>query len=89
MLVEIIRLSVNKGDVSARYSSGWTSETVVNAHLQSADIEIVEVIIESCISVGCSQVCVFIGSETLAKEISDMTKYDEHQITDVSCQEVV
>lgn len=46
----IIRLAVKKGDVATGNSRDWTSKAIVDATLQSTDVEIVKVRIERRVS---------------------------------------
>jgi hypothetical protein len=83
--VEVIGLAVHQCDESSGDASGGTSETIIKAHLETSDIEIVEIAVESCIAVAGFEGAIVPGvSETLAKEVADMTKNDQDKVADVS-----
>ena len=89
MEVEIIRYAVYQRNVSPRYPSCWSIEAIIDAHLQTPDIEIVEITVEWSIAISRLQMAVVLLPEPFAKEISDMSKDYQDQVADIGCKEVV
>lgn len=88
--VEILRLAVHEGDVTSGNPGSRSGETVVNAHLQTAHVEVVKIIVERSISVLSLQAGIVpLVAEALAKEVAGMTEGDHQQIADVGGQDVV
>lgn len=87
--VEVIRLAIEQGDESTGHSSNGASEAVVDAQLQSADVEVIEIAVEWCISVSCRQVLVLLLLETLAEEVAHVAENDENEVADVGGQEEI
>jgi hypothetical protein len=82
MFVEVVRLAVYKSYISTRNASDWPGEAIIDSHLQPSHVEIVEVAIESSVAIGGFEISVVLGSESLSKEISDVTEYDENDGAD-------
>jgi hypothetical protein len=83
--VEVVGLAVHQCDKASGDASGRASETIIQAHLEASDIEIVEIAVESCIAVAGFEGAIVLGvSETLAKEVANMTKNYQDQVADVS-----
>ena len=74
--VEIIRFSINQGDVPARNTRDRPCKTVIDAGLHSPDVEIVEVAVQSGIPISWLQMAIMLFPEALSEVISDMAEYD-------------
>lgn len=75
--VEVVRLAIHEGDEAARNTGSRSGEAVVQAELQSPDVEVVKVIIKRRISVlGLEGLVVLLVAEALAEEVANMAAED-------------
>lgn len=75
--VEIIRLAVEESDVTAGDASSGSGEAVVDAHLESTDVEVVEIIVQGCVAILYPEGLVMgLISEPLAEEVAGVTEED-------------
>jgi hypothetical protein len=82
--VEVVGLAIHQSDETSRDTGGRASEAVIQTHLETSDIEVIEITIESCVTIaGLESAVVLRVSETLAEEISNVTKNNQNQIADV------
>ena len=75
-IIEVVGFPIDQCDVPARNASDRSCEAVVDAHLQPPDVEIVEVTIQSGITISRLQMCIMLLSEALPKVVTDVPKYD-------------
>jgi hypothetical protein len=87
--VEVVRLAVEQSDESTGHSSNGASEAVVDAQLQSADVEVIEIAVQRGVSVSCRQVLVLLLLEALSEEVAHMAEDDEDEVAEVGGQEEV
>lgn len=52
MLITIIGRSIKQGDIPPRYASRGPSEAVVDAQLQSSDVEVVEITVQWSVTIS-------------------------------------
>lgn len=85
----ILRLAVEKSDESTRNSCGRTREAVIDAHLQTTSVEVVEVAVQWSIAIVLLEMLVVILTKSHSEEVAHMTEDDEYKVTDVCCKEIV
>lgn len=75
--IEVIRLAVKESDVAARDASGGSGEAVVDAHLESTNVEVVEIVVQGCVAVLRPEcLVVALVSESLAEKVAGVTEED-------------
>lgn len=84
-----VPFAIQQGDKASRHTSSRTVETVVYSMLQSANVEIVEVAVESRIAIMGFEVSVVLCSEPLAEEVAHMAEDYEDEIADVCGEEEI
>ena len=89
MIVAVVACSVKEIDHSSRNACRRPIETIIDAHFQSADVEVVEITVQCCIAIPGLEVSVIFFSESFSEEVSNMPEYNENEIGDVGCEEVV
>ena len=89
MFVEVVGLAVHESDISTRNASDWSGEAIVDSHLQPPHIEIVKIAIKSGVPIGGFKISIVLWSESLSKEVPDMAEYNEDEVADIGCQEVI
>lgn len=89
MIIAIGTISIKQSDVPPRNASCWAIEAVIDAHLQSADVEVVEVAVQCCIPVLCYKMPVVVLLESEAEEISNVTKDDKDEVGYVGGEEKI
>jgi hypothetical protein len=87
--VEVVALPVQKRDETAWDASHWAPEAVIDAQLQTTNVEVVEIAVQGCVSVSFLELLVPILLETLAEKVPHMSKNDQNQVGDVGCDQVV
>jgi len=85
----VIRFAVDQGDVATRNSSNWTGKAVVDAHLETSNVEIVKVAVQWCIAVVCHKMLVVFLTESLAEEVAHMSEDDQDEVADIRREEVI
>lgn len=85
----VVGFAIDEVDESARHASNRPAKAVIDSHLQSADIEIVEITIQGGIAIPLAQVIVVLLPEPLAEEVANMTKDDEDEVAYVGGKEEV
>ena len=85
--VAVVRRSVEQIDVSAWDASSRSIEAVVDSHLQSPDIKVVEIAVQSRIPIACFQVSVLVFLEFHTKEISNVAEYYKNEVGYVGGEE--
>ena len=87
--VEVIARPVQKRDETAWHTSHRAPEAVIDAQLQTANVEVVEIAVQGCVSVSLLKLLVSILLETLAKEVPHVSENDQNQVRNVGCDQVV
>lgn len=52
MVVAVVGSSIEHIDVSPRHARGRPVETIIDPHLESAHIEVVEITVQSCVAIS-------------------------------------
>nr|POF14080.1 hypothetical protein CFP56_03104 [Quercus suber] len=86
--VEVVALSIEQRDEPTGHARDRPPEDVVDAQLQSPDVEVIEITVEWRISITLLQMLVALASESLAEEISHVSEDDEDEVGDVGGDEV-
>ena len=89
MIVAVVARPVKEVDHASRHACRRPVETVIDAHLQPSHVEIVEIVVEGCVSIPRLEVSVVFFSESLSEEISNVSKNYENEVGDVGCKEVI
>lgn len=88
--VVVTGLAVHEGDVAAGNTGDGSGKAVVNAHLESADVEVVKVLVQGRIAVlRLESLVVLLVAEPLAEEVASMAEENEEQVADVGGEDVV
>ena len=85
--VVVDRAPIQQGDVAAGDADDGTGEAIVQAHLQSADVEVVEVAVERGVAILGLQVPIPLAPKALAEKVPNVTENDEDEVTDVGGKE--
>jgi hypothetical protein len=57
-----------------------TPEAVIDAQLQTTNVEVVEIAVQGCVSVSLLKLLVSILLETLAEKVPHVSKNDQNQV---------
>lgn len=88
--VVVSRLAIHEGNVAAGNAGNGSCEAVVNAHLQTANVKVVKVLVQGSVSIlGLESLVVLLVAEALAKEVAGVTEENEQQVADVGGEDVV
>ena len=77
MIVAVCAVSIQQSDITAWNTSGRAVEAVVDAHLQTTNVEIVKVAVQCRVPVLCNQMPVVVLLESKTKEVPNVTENDE------------
>lgn len=75
-------------DIKLGHKSIRSTETIVHPCFQSAKVKVVEVAVQSCISITLLVVFVLVRLESFAEEISHVSKCNQDRVTDIGRQQV-
>jgi len=81
--------TVEKSDVPARHPGSWARKAVVDAHFETANVEIIEVAVESSVAIFRAEMLVSLRAEALSEEVSNVTECDEDEVAEVGGDEEV
>lgn len=81
--------AVTQRDKPPRHSGCWPCETVIDAQLQSSDVEIVKIAVERSEAIPFLKMAVLMLPEPFPKEVADVPKNDQDQVADVGRDQVI
>lgn len=81
--------SVTQRDESPRHSGRWPCKTVIDAQLQSSDVEIVKITVERGEAITFLKMAVLMLPEPFPEEVADVSENDQDQVADVGRDQVI